>query len=808
MGVHFKSKAFHPVLMRSIGLILLMVLPLLCPPSIADMATHGRDQETMGVAAQENVIVHQNETVSAYVTLHNKATTNQAFTISPHSFPSALTPVNLPLTDTLVPNHLQQFVFGIKANASANFATYQIELSITSDLDADIDHTVTMNVTVAPYSNLNFGAEGITALTVDENIRTSIAVNLSNNGSYTDNVTYSLYTQSNWNWGWDMANEIGNDAYTVLAPSTLVYVYLWVDVPAVENGMPLLQTGPRFTLTATSGLDSAATSWSFDLLMNEKKNVSIDDVDEELILAPNEDGRLNVVVRNVGNSPNTLNISLQGVDETGTPLQNLQPADRFNVSGWTVALFGGLEDVELLPNESRTIEIGIQAPNVFTGEIAVQVFVFADGAMLNTRTTQVKATIQRISSGELTYTPTECDAILPNQSCSASLDVLNTGNSYNSYALRTGAVTDGFTVALPAEILLVQPAQSKTYPLVEIYAEEQALAYRIGVATIELLDDNGMVVDSVEIPLKVAPEIKWTFRNIEEQVNAKGRLSIAMEVRNDGNAIDGLLVQLQSSHSTPMGFIPPDSAVYEDGVEYPRSFEINDIPLGANFTIRAWVDLPQDQNTNGTVFVNTSIRSRFAPELPFVHTSQGDYLGMSWQPTEEADEGFDWSSAVETTIAYVKAWAFVVISIMVAGVIIYKAVIDRDRRLSEQSLLPYQQIDADSNDWMEKFRAKDADTAESTGAPSDTGTTYSDVSRMQVTSSPSQQAPPVEPRLVEAASIILGKGSEQEPDVHLPPPTSVQPQESVPLPSQQQKPEAAQPTPASPPHGPPDDLEF
>jgi hypothetical protein len=102
---------------------------------------------------------------------------------------------------------------------SANFATYQIELSITSDLDTDIDHTVTMNVTVAPYSNLNFGVEGITALTVDENIRTSIAVNLSNNGSYTDNVTYSLYTQSNWNWGWDMANEIGNDAYAVLVPS-------------------------------------------------------------------------------------------------------------------------------------------------------------------------------------------------------------------------------------------------------------------------------------------------------------------------------------------------------------------------------------------------------------------------------------------------------------------------------------------------------------------------------------------------------------------------------------------------------------
>jgi hypothetical protein len=254
-----------------------------------------------------------------------------------------------------------------------------------------------------------------------------------------------------------------------------------------------------------------------------------------------------------------------------------------------------------------------------------------------------------------------------------------------------------------------------------------------------------------------------------------------------------------------MGFIPPDSAIYEDGVEFPRSFEINDIPLGANFTIRAWVDLPQDQNTNGTVFVNTSIRSRFAPELPFVHTSQGDYLGMSWQPTEEGDEGFDWSSAVDTTIAYVKAWAFVVISIMVAGVIIYKAVIDRDRRLSEQTLLPYQQIETDSNDWMNKFRTKDVDSAEPAAAP--TGPKHSDVARMQATSSPSQQTPPVEPRLVEAASIILGKGIE-EPDVLLPPQTTIQPQESVPLPSQQQKTEAAQPTPAPSPHVPPDDLEF
>ena len=38
-----------------------------------------------------------------------------------------------------------------------------------------------------------------------------------------------------------------------------------------------------------------------------------------------------------------------------------------------------------------------------------------------------------------------------------------------------------------------------------------------------------------------------------------------MEVRNEGNAVDGLTVQLQSSHAVDMGFIPPDIAVYEEG---------------------------------------------------------------------------------------------------------------------------------------------------------------------------------------------------------------------------------------------------
>ncbi|HII78429.1 MAG TPA: hypothetical protein HA267_05310 [Candidatus Poseidonia sp.] len=228
----------------------------------------------------------------------------------------------------------------------------------------------------------------------------------------------------------------------------------------------------------------------------------------------------------------------------------------------------------------------------------------------------------------------------------------------------------------------------------------------MGSTTLELLDDQGVVADSVEVEMKVAPEIKWTFRNVEEQVNAKGRLSIAMEVRNDGNAVDGLSVQLQSSHSVDMGFIPPEIAVYEDGVEYPRSFEVSNIPLNSNFTIRAWVQLPQDQSTNGTVYINTTIRSRLAPEIPFVHTSTGDYLGVSWQPSELEDEGIDWSGMASTVALYIEAWWGVAFSIFLASAILYKAVIDRQRRIEEIETLPYQQTSEHSEDWMSQYQTE------------------------------------------------------------------------------------------------------
>ena len=79
--------------------------------------------------------------------------------------------------------------------------------------------------------------------------------------------------------------------------------------------------------------------------------------------------------------------------------------------------------------------------------------------------------------------------------------------------------------------------------------------------------------ENIAIDVVIAPNIDWPIQDLTEENDALGRFNIAMTLRNDGNAADGIIVQLQCSHFTPMTLIPPLNSVTEPGVEFPRSFE-------------------------------------------------------------------------------------------------------------------------------------------------------------------------------------------------------------------------------------------
>lgn len=92
--------------------------------------------------------------------------------------------------------------------------------------------------------------------------------------------------------------------------------------------------------------------------MNQKKNVTIDAIEASIQVAPNQDGRVTAVVRNVGNTPNTLNITLQAITSEGLPLPGVEASDRFNNSGWVVALLVGSKMSSSNPTNPESSRLG------------------------------------------------------------------------------------------------------------------------------------------------------------------------------------------------------------------------------------------------------------------------------------------------------------------------------------------------------------------------------------------------------------------------------------------------------------------
>ena len=134
---------------------------------------------------------------------------------------------------------------------------------------------------------------------------------MTNNGQYEDDVTFSLSTNSGWQWGWNMDSVNDGKAIETFAPNELKFIRLWIDIPQVIDSSPLYLTGPRFSLTATSGLDGAVSTWNFDLLMSEFRNVTLDSRGEDLQLDPDSNGRLPITIKNSGNIENRYDLELE-----------------------------------------------------------------------------------------------------------------------------------------------------------------------------------------------------------------------------------------------------------------------------------------------------------------------------------------------------------------------------------------------------------------------------------------------------------------------------------------------------------------
>ncbi len=652
------------------------------------------------------------------------------------------------------PGETNRFLWTMTLPQSTSCVNETLGISI---VDLSDNRTFYLNVTtqITTPSAIQFGNTQSSTFVIDPGITTNVATNITSNASLQDDVRFSIQTTSNWNWGWNMDDIHGEDSILTLSPNSMDFVRIWVEAPLVIDGAPLAYEGPTFILTGTSGLDYAVITWEFSLEITAFRNVSIDSVESNVTLDPGGNDRIDVIVRNTGNTPDTISMMLGNIVIDGVTKQ-LEKSDRLTIDGWTVALFNAKEDTILFPNETRTIQIGIEAPLQTSGTLTVDLFINPTNFPFRSVQKTAQTEIDWIRSVEENILPANCQYIQPGESCYATLEIENKGNYNDQFKIEVLSYPDFVSsVDLLMEIINIPRYGSATEEVLQINIDENATAYTQGKVEFQMTFEGGSVVNTYDIEVLIGPNVNWTFLDANSEVDSTETLSFSVRLRNVGNLNDGLIVQLRSSHSTDMGFNPPEGAIVEDGVEYPRTFEIESLPRNSNFTLRGTADVPTNQIANGTLVLDIVVRSVFDPQTEFIYTIEYDFLGESWI-TDEEEDSYSFTEFASDMTDLFMAWWLVIAAVAIASIVLNKAVRDRIQRKELEHLQKNleQQEPEEEGDWLHKFERKESTAKEILESPQVSSEQFEAVFRAS-SKGPSQALEPLPEDVRNVATTVL-----------------------------------------------------
>ena len=704
------------------------------------------DSHPFNFYADEEIVIHPEETVSFRIAWQNIADDERHFLIETNETKSGITITDLPTNWTRVASgRLGEMEFNITADENISYGVHTISIDIKCQEDSDWLATKEIDVVVSRWSNLLFGANDGSSFYVQQNVNTSLAVNLTNYANYTDNVTITMDTDSAWEYGFIGDNNGDKALDFEIQNDSEIYVYFYIQTPPIVDGAPLAGTGPTFTLRAESGLDKRVESWTFSLEMQTFRNITIDFAEDDLILDPGDDGRIQVTLRNNGNVDIYLDTTLS--------FPGIENADRIEVDGWTAAIFNAFDLISLAPNESRTIEIGFDSPNVKSSELNLTLIANPLNFPQRSETVNLASRIQVNQMGEIELNTESCTSVNVGEVCQQMIKIQNNGNFYDE--LRLEVIDEyGMNFEIQSEYVgLSRNQQSSEIPL-NLSTIDGADGYSNAEATIQLVNVDGLILDSISISSYTAPYVNWVWENSQSAVN-NGRIEVLMTLRNEGNIVDGLIVKMSSSYYTEMSFIPPNNAIFEENNDKIRSFEIIDIDKGSNFTFRGWAELPDDQISSDNFFLNITANSRLADDKPFIYTSNSSF--------DAADKSVKSSDSIVSSVtellsnilSIIWAWKFIIFAIILSGLIFNKAINDRNARKEKMAIRNITTQNGNNNDnWVEDFNKKKQPVPEIVQSPQIPSEAFAGMFR--ASSKPTElPAQPVDARLVSAASTVL-----------------------------------------------------
>ena len=623
-----------------------------------------------------------------------------------------------------------------------------LEVSV-APLDAEA-----RNLSAEP-SNLNLGSNNGSNFLIAPGTATGIAVNLSNNASFEDTADIVVTTDTGWQMSWSAGDgDPTNGQAMTLAPGSLEWIQFSAGVPEVEMGLPAAGSQHRFTVKVTSRHDGAQSSWWFTIEVMPWHGAEIPEAPVNDTVAPDLKVRVPVTVRNLGNDVASMAVRIQPVLEDGTTVEGQGPALSFQAAGWSVGIFELYNVNELSAFEEGTVLLEFDAPHAASGEMHVRFTTWSTGAHEDVQTTQLHVAIDRTRGGTLSWDGS-CTEMMPDSRCEGELTLTNDGNYPDTLEI-DGIAGSGVAVELPQRSWHLEAYQ--TVAVTAAFTLEAGQAARTThTLGFDLVSTGGQVHDALRFEMEVGTVIDWRIDAHAESVDDLDNVTLAFTLENIGNADDGLDVTLSTNVWTQFGLIPPFTSEWESEDGTPHHFILHDIPPGTAVTFRAWVELPRDQEINGTAEIHVEMRSTLEPEIVFVNHSEHDYLAERWRP-ENIVEPSLWDDLSDGLLSFWATWHSFLISLLVTGVgsiLLYKAVLHRQRKDAEWAALhPTETPEPERpEDWMEKFENGGEAPPEKIDSPAMPAGAFATAFQMRSDPKPARSAPAA--AIVDAAHTVF-----------------------------------------------------
>lgn len=540
-------------------------------------------------------------------------------------------------------------------------------------------------------SNLSWGPNSGLNLHVDTGSTITMTVNISNGANITETVSFTISTETGWSCFWHGTTiPCSQPNQIIIQPGELGWPKFEIHVPPVVNGSPLAFVQHPFQLTAISSIDSAQVPYIFTCEIDEWFQAEFDSNDSNMSLEPGKKERTTLTLRNTGNSPAQLVARVVPLDSNNLPLAGFTPELSYQHEDWLVGVFNvhnlnGQGGNGIGANSQATIDIEIQPPSLSSGQMKVGVIAWSAYNPTETDMVIIDSSIFWERGGEL-FVEDDCggDDIFPEQSCSATISITNTGNFQDSYEINV-QTESWLNAELSRYITVVNKDETQDAATLTLTVEDMVPAFSHGNTTITLKLISGEILGSQTIELRVGPLVDWELRAVESSTDSNDNVSVAFTMRNLGNGDDGLQVTLHVDMSVEYGFIPPEQAEHGSETGTPRYFEIEEIPPGVNFTFRAWMHIPRNTEANGTITMTVEMQSTLKPEVIFTNISSAEYLAEEYRPENIQQESF-W---LNLEISISEFWnqfnglIFTIIVTIIGGLGLLQALKHRQRKDAE-----------------------------------------------------------------------------------------------------------------------------